>query len=175
MNTINTNETMETTREVLDRLGIAFSDDDSTNRVQQHVSVHKYLIDTEQNTDHPWEEAVTSWQTRVLSPLKSALEQEDIKRAFPGRTVGDLYLEVSDHWYYLKERRADVGPEEAADSFALRYGKALTRFFSSIPVRAAARALSRGVARSEAITQNMDRAKTQYDTNLNNYASRMFV
>ncbi len=175
MNTINTNETMETTSEVLDRLGIAFTRDDAANRVQEHVSVHKYLIDTEQHTEHAWEEAVTSWQSTVLSPLKTALEQGDIRKAFPGRPVGDLYLEASDHWYYLKERRADVGPEEAADSFALRYGKALTRFFSSISVRAAARAWDREASRGNSIARKMDRAKTEYDTNLNNYASRMFV
>ena len=123
----------------------------------------------EQNTEHAWDEVVTSWKATVLAPLKTALERGEIKKAFPKSTVGDLYLEVSDHWYYLKERRADVGPEEAADSFALRYGNALTRFFSSIPVRSLARVLDREARRAESIARNMDRAKTGYDTSLNNY------
>ncbi|TVR59345.1 MAG: hypothetical protein EA426_07380 [Spirochaetaceae bacterium] len=175
MNTFQTKERVETTLEVLERLGIAFSRADAQSRVHEHVSVHKYLLDTERHANHAWDEAVASWNATVLTPLTTALDKGEIKKAFPDKTVGDLYLEASDHWYYLKERRFDVGPDEAADSFALRYGNAFTRFFSAIPFRGLARVWKRQVHRAEVISRNMDRSKTEYDSNLRNYSPRIFV
>lgn len=175
MNNLQTKERVETTLEVLENLGIAFSRDDAQRRVQEHVSVHKYLLDTERHADHAWDDAVASWNATVLTPLTTALENGGIRKAFPEKTVGDLYLEVSDHWYYLKERRSNVGPDEAADSFALRYGNVFTRFFSAIPVRGFARAWKRQVHSANVISRNMDRFKTENDANLQNYSSRMHV
>lgn len=175
MNTIQTKERVETTLEVLERLGIAFSREDAQTRVHEHVSVHKYLIDTERRADHAWDDAVASWNTTVLTPLTTALNKGEIKKAFPDKTVGDLYLEASDHWYFLKERRSDVGPDEAVDSFALRYGKLVTRFFSAIPFRGIARMWQREVQRADVISRNMDRYKTEYDADLRNYSPRMHV
>jgi hypothetical protein len=55
-----------------------------------------------------------------------------VRAAFPGRAIGDIYLEVSDHWYYLKHESPAASVSRAADSYARRYGNKLTRLISKL-------------------------------------------
>jgi hypothetical protein len=84
-----------------------------------------------------WDDALFSWYENVLTPLRRIADTWEIKIAFPNQTFGDLYLAISDHWYYLKESDPDIGADEAAVSFVQHYGEGLGRFFSRflVPVQ----------------------------------------
>lgn len=54
----------------------------------------------------------------------------EFRNSFPRHLLGDLYLAVSDHWLYLKERDPEASAEDAALSFVTHYGKGIARWFS---------------------------------------------
>lgn len=110
--------------------GIQFSREEGWQELQEHVEVHQYHLGQQLNMNVSWDDAVYSWYDTVLVPLKRAVGSWEFRQAFPRQPLGDLYLAVSDHWHYLKEKDSNVTPEEAARSFAMHYGKGLARWFS---------------------------------------------
>jgi hypothetical protein len=110
--------------------GIQFSREEGWKELEEHVEVHQYHLGQQLNRTISWDDAVYSWYETVLTPLKRVVSSWEFRQAFPRQPLGDLYLAVSDHWHYLKERDPQVTPEEAARSFAMHYGKGLARWFS---------------------------------------------
>lgn len=110
--------------------GIQFSREEGWKELEEHVDVHQYHLGQKLNRTISWDDAVYSWYDTVLVPLKRVVSSWEFRQAFPRQPLGDLYLAVSDHWHYLKERDPEVTPEEAARSFAMHYGKGLARWFS---------------------------------------------
>lgn len=110
--------------------GIQFSREEGWQELQEHVKVHQYHLGQQLNTSVSWDDAVFSWYDNVLTPLKRVVGSWEFRQAFPRQPLGDLYLAVSDHWHYLKEKDPNTSPEEAARSFATHYGKGLARWFS---------------------------------------------
>ncbi|MFP4331373.1 MAG: hypothetical protein ACOC28_03745 [Alkalispirochaetaceae bacterium] len=112
------------------REGIQFSREEGWEELEEHVEYHKYLLSQQLQMDVSWEDAVYSWYDNVLRPLKNVILSWEFRSAFPRQMIGDLYLGVSDHWLYLKERDPSLGAEEAAVSFVTHYGKGIARWFS---------------------------------------------
>ena len=110
--------------------GIQFSRNAGWQELEEHVEVHKYHLSQQLNVNVTWEDAVFSWYDNMLRPVKEAITAWEFRNAFPRQPLGDLYLAVSDHWFYLKERDPNTTAEEAARSFAMHYGKGLARWFS---------------------------------------------
>lgn len=110
--------------------GIQFSREEGWKELEEHVEVHQYHLGHQLNRTVSWDDAVYSWYDTVLTPLKRVVSSWEFRQAFPRQPLGDLYLAVSDHWHYLKERDPESTPEEAARSFAMHYGKGLARWFS---------------------------------------------
>lgn len=110
--------------------GIQFSREEGWKELEEHVDVHQYHLGQQLNHTVSWDDAVYSWYEIVLVPLKRVVSSWEFRQAFPRQPLGDLYLAVSDHWHYLKERDPEVTPEEAARSFAMHYGKGFARWFS---------------------------------------------
>ena len=119
--------------------GIQFSDAKGWEALADHVEVHKYYLSKELDMNITWDEALFSWYENVLTPLRRVVDTWEIKVAFPNRTFGDLYLAISDHWFYLKENDTEVGADEAAVSFVQHYGEGLGRFFSRFLIPAPVR------------------------------------
>ena len=107
----------ETIKRNLEHRGVRFNRPDAWRRIEEHVGTHKYLLDLRTQRDTEWTEAAGSWQQNVFEPLYNALEHRRSSNALRSRPVGDMYIEVSDHWYFLKLERETVTPEEAVDSF----------------------------------------------------------
>lgn len=107
---------------VVGNLDVDFSRDDGWDRISEHINVHKYLLDTANATDLEWDRAATSWKQSVFEPLLSAVSDERIRKEFPDKTLGDLYLEVSDHWHFLKLEGAFVTAATAAVDYADKFG-----------------------------------------------------
>ena len=72
--------------------------------LEAHIEAHRYLQETAENRDIPWQEAVVNWYDQAYLPLVEAIREHNLLRDFPGRTETDLYL-------WLAERRIDLRRE----------------------------------------------------------------
>jgi len=115
---------------MLGRYDIRFSSDKGWSILVSHVERHAEILKATLNVDAKWHEAIFAWEEEVFLPLFQAISPWSYRRAFDGQYVGDLYLAVSDHWGYLKERSPRVSANVAARSFLAHYGKGLGRYFS---------------------------------------------
>jgi hypothetical protein len=107
-----------------------FSVEEHWKTLVDHIDFHKYIMEENKKRSIGWDDALRSWKENVMEPLKHAVDTYLVRTAFPRQKFGDLYLAVSDHWYYLKQWDSRVTPESAAKSFAAHYGNFFGRFFS---------------------------------------------
>ena len=112
------------------REGVEFTHTEGWNELGEHVAVHQYHLGTELNQNIKWDEAVFSWYENVFTPLMRAIDTWEVRGAFPRQRLGDLFLAISDHWLFLKERDPRVSPEVAANSFVSHYGRGFAAIFS---------------------------------------------
>ena len=99
----------------------ALQTDAEWQEVAEHVRVHRFLINQAIPWTVTWDDAVFSWYENVMRPLMDAVDVWNIRAAFPGRTMGQLYLAVATHWHFMKEHDGSVTPEEAANDFSAQY------------------------------------------------------
>ena len=108
--------------------------------LERHLDGHRYFLGQEQQREVPFEEAAKSWYEKVYLPTAAIIRTTGILERFAERTEGDLYIWVLEHHYYLREKYGDsVSLEQAASSFAARYGaKPYRRLLRWLEERAAA-------------------------------------
>ena len=109
---------------------LSFSRPNGWVLLAEHVDAHKYWLSRELDIDVSWDDAVYSWYETVMVPLKRTIDTWEFRSAFPRQSIGDLYLAVSDHWHYLKERQPDATVDTAARSFVTHFGHGISRWFS---------------------------------------------
>jgi len=101
-----------------------------------HIQVHKYYLNQNQDEELPFEEALFSWFHFVYIPIMEIIKEEMISINFPGRSPGDLYVWIVQHWDYLKkENDIEIPASEAAKDFSRRFGSKrsiIFRFFASM-------------------------------------------
>jgi len=89
----------------------------------EHISAHRWYMGIEQKRPIDWQEAVLDWYDTVYMPLAQIIERTGILRDFPRHTVGDLYLWIMDHrWYLREESGEEIGMETAALRYTETYG-----------------------------------------------------
>lgn len=121
------------TQDVVAILGdydIRFSRNDGWKILAEHVRRHQELLLIDYNVRAEWHEAVFSWHETVFLPIFRTISPWGYRHAFGRHEIGDLYLAVSDHWGYLKERDRNATPSDAAKSFLGAYGSGISRHFS---------------------------------------------
>jgi nucleotide-binding universal stress UspA family protein len=90
--------------------------------LEDHVEAHRYFREVEQGRDIPYSEAVCLWYDEVYTPAAQTIREQGILRYFPGRTVADLYLWVSEHRVALQRALGwQVSPESAAAKLAAQF------------------------------------------------------
>ena len=112
------------------REGLEFTREEGWNELGEHVAVHQYHLGSELNRSIDWDDAVFSWYENLFTPLMRAIDTWEVRNAFPHQKPGDLFLAMSDHWLFLKERDPLVSADAVAHSFAVHYGKGFAAFFS---------------------------------------------
>lgn len=152
--------------------GVRFSRDDAWRRIEDHVETHKYLLDLRSETEVAWTDAIRSWEERVARPLLDAARQTRMRRIFPQKSSGDLLIELSDHWYFLKQDRPSASPKEAAQSYAERFAGSDQR--PEGLVAKVRRALDADRRRHQSIVENLNRARIEYDVQLLQHGMRGF-
>ncbi|MEX2443923.1 MAG: hypothetical protein WD492_09980 [Alkalispirochaeta sp.] len=122
--------TVQTLKDMLRTTGFSLRDEREWQELADHIEVHKYFINQTIGWTVSWDNAVFSWFENVYTPLNRIIDSWEVREAFPEKTEGQLYLAISTHWHFLKERYPEITPEEAAHDFASHYGQGLARWFS---------------------------------------------
>ena len=94
-----------------------------------NIEEHKFFINQTIPFEVSMEEAFKSWSLLVQAPLSGAISKAGLDRFFPELSKGELFLQVSNHWYFLKEKDDNLSAEEAVLSYGAKFAPdALTRF-----------------------------------------------
>ena len=91
----------------------------SESVLDHQIEEHKYLINLTVPHELTRQQAFDSWSANVFSPLIQAMEEQDLERDFPGLGQDELFLKVSEHWYFLKR---DEDPNLSAERAVLSFG-----------------------------------------------------
>lgn len=74
------------------------------DRLMNHIITHQYFISQNQQEEVSLDNALRSWHENVYRPLVSAIQDHNLPEAFPGLTMTDLYLVVSEYQWLLREQ-----------------------------------------------------------------------
>lgn len=161
-----TAETQERVEDILERIGVPMENAGNRERMTEHVRVHKYFLDLENKQDTSWEDATASWGVRVWTPVRDAIDHVNVRSAFLGRSLDDLFFEVSDHWHYLKSEGKQLAPDEAAKQYARTRGNPVTRVFGSFVLGPIRHWLQNDMEAGRRIDQNIRRMRTSQESNM---------
>jgi hypothetical protein len=103
------------------------------DEIIRHINGHKYYLNLSKKEELSFEEAMLSWYDTVYLPIANLIEEEHLLRAFPGRTVSDLYVWIVRHWDELKKKYGQGFPlEQAAREYTELYGRPRGRVAAAI-------------------------------------------
>jgi hypothetical protein len=91
----------------------------SESAIDHQIEEHKYFINLAVPHELTRQQAFDSWSENVFSPLIQAMEEQELEKDFPGLGQDDLFLKVSEHWYFLKR---DEDPNLSAERAVLSFG-----------------------------------------------------
>jgi hypothetical protein len=95
------------------------------DRLLEHINTHRWYLSLERQVETPYDEALLSWYDSVYQPLVAVIQEHNLLKAFPERTLTDLYLWVSEYQWLLREehkRTDEVGDavERLLDVYKVR-------------------------------------------------------
>ena len=76
---------------------------------KEHIWVHKYLRETEEQIELSFAEAAASWYIRVYWPIVKLVRERGVLTYFPGNTEADLYIWLVSRRAALEEEKAEMG------------------------------------------------------------------
>ena len=101
-----------------------FTEPGRYDTILEHINVHKYYLNEQEDEEIDFSTAVWSWHENVFSPVVLAIREEKLLQLFPGRTAADLYLYIVQHWDELKhEHHRDIGIGFATRDFKSKAGR----------------------------------------------------
>ncbi|NCN04572.1 MAG: hypothetical protein GW949_02960 [Spirochaetales bacterium] len=92
--------------------------------VLNHIQEHKYYTNKTIPFEMSYPDAAYAWFEEVYEPVTLAIDTHRLVKAMPGSSRGELYLWVSRHWHFLKER---MGQGVSADYAVLNFGRRFSR------------------------------------------------
>jgi hypothetical protein len=112
----------------LDRLrpdqAIEFTLPGQYRKLHEHIAVHRHFLGLRESREISNPEAVARWYDEVYMPVVQVIREERILELFPQRTEADLYLWISEHQHYLRERYGeDVPLGQAAAEFSHEFSR----------------------------------------------------
>lgn len=82
------------------------------------IMEHKYYISERKRKEIDIKRSARDWYKNIYLPIVKIIEKERILDAFPGRTLSDLYVYISDHkWLESQKRGYDIGFHKAIEDF----------------------------------------------------------
>ena len=136
MNTVEKQHKIHTLQTILAPSNFHLQNDKDWETLVEHIEVHKYFVNEKIFWTISWEDALFSWYENVFMPIMRVLSRRQVRKAFPDKTVGHLFFDISNHWYYLQEENKKVYYLDAAHDYLSRYGKGLSKVLAllSLPV-----------------------------------------
>lgn len=74
--------------------GIVCTEPDCYQLLKEHIGLHKYLQETNSNSELSYEEAVASWYDQVYLPAVDLIRHRKLAAQLAGQTETDLYLRL---------------------------------------------------------------------------------
>ncbi len=106
-------------------------------RLELHIEVQHFQLETELGAGIPYEQAVQHWYHEVYLPTVELIREQGILQEYPERTEADLYLWLTAHRVALmKELDWAIAPEAALSDLAAQGRPARRRGISSVRERA---------------------------------------
>lgn len=103
---------------------IEFTEPGGYLELVRHINAHRYYMGLERNQPIDRDTAVADWYDNVYMPIVHVIRQQDVLRAFPGRTEADLYRWIMEHRWYTRERTGnDPGPATATSNYVAQFGR----------------------------------------------------
>ncbi len=89
--------------------GVHFTAPECYQLATEHITVHKYLQETEHDCEISFEEAVGSWYDHVYLPVVQLIRERKVLEQFPDHTEADLYIWLVSHRAALEEEKQAMG------------------------------------------------------------------
>ncbi len=91
-------------------------------KLEDHIEVHRYFIETAEQRELDFAEAVCRWHDEAYQPIADAIHDQGLLCDFPGRTTTDFYLWIAEHRLLLQNEIGwMISPEAATASLAERF------------------------------------------------------
>jgi len=98
------------------------------DRLLEHISVHRWYLGEGRGSEVPYEEAVASWYDNVYSPMIALIDEHQLIKNFPDRTIADLYLWIIEYEWFLREAyRNEYSFQVVTDQFKERFADSPSR------------------------------------------------
>lgn len=86
--------------------------------IYNHILVHKYYMNEQQNTEIDFSDALLSWFKTVYLPVIAVIDKYKLLSDFKDRTQSDIYVWIVKYWDSLKQKNGnDFSLDEAALDF----------------------------------------------------------
>jgi hypothetical protein len=105
--------------------------------LEEHITVHQYLMEIERDEPIPYEEAVTQWYDLIYLPVVQIIREQNLLHDFPDRTEADLYLWILEHRAELakaldREVETEAAAEDLANRFRPKFKRIIARMLEKI-------------------------------------------
>jgi len=77
-----------------------YSDSDLKSLIK-HVDTHLYFLGKQYKIQMSWDDALFSWFENVYSMIVREINIPFVEKLFPDKRLTEVYLGLSDTWYYL--------------------------------------------------------------------------
>jgi len=82
------------------------------------IREHKYFLGEREKREVSFKDAARDWHETIYTPIAARIDEEEILRDYPDRTVADLYVYISDHkWMESRRKGYDIGFSHALQHF----------------------------------------------------------
>jgi len=100
--------------------------------IYNHILVHKYYLNENQEEEIHFNDALVSWYNNVYNPVIKIIRDQWLLANFKGRTEADLYVWIIKHWDFLKKKYGAYTLAQAAGDFSKKYGQDKGKFLRTI-------------------------------------------
>jgi len=97
--------------------------------LEKQISNHQiFLMQENTQKDTTYKDAARDWYTTIYQPLSTVIDESNLVKSFPGRTVDDLYLYISIHqWEMGKKRKYGIGVDQLIPKDMEEFRKKMAR------------------------------------------------
>lgn len=140
--------------------------------LENHIEAFRYICESNESRDIPYDEAVTRWYDDAYMPMIYAIREQGIMRYFPGRTETDFFVWLARHRISLqKELGLTVTPDIAVTRLMRKVNDEVQK--GQPPISSRILRIARlGSSESSGIVPNLTWAQ---ERTLDRYSSHLFA